>query len=36
MNEKRTKFIVMNENELIDIDTLKDWKNAEKRIKNRK
>ncbi len=30
------KFLVMNPKELIDLDTMEDWKNAEERIKNRK
>lgn len=33
VDEKNTKFIIMNQEELIDIDTPEDWKNAEKKIK---
>ena len=37
IDDKSVKFIVMNPNEMSDLDTLEDWKDAEKRInKNRK
>ena len=32
VDNRLVKFLVMNSNELIDIDTLKDWKNAEHKI----
>ena len=36
VDEEFVKFLVMKPNELIDVDTPEDWKNAEERIKNRK
>ena len=36
VDDNSIKFLVMNPKELIDLDTIEDWKNAEERIKNRK